>query len=270
MRCLVTGGAGFIGSHVAEACLAAGHQVTIVDNLVRGSRANLPRAARFVKADIGSKRAFDLVVAERPEVIFHFAAQIDVRRSVADPAYDVKVNVLGSLNLMEAGRQAGLKRIVFSSTGGAIYGEQDVYPCDETHRCDPVSPYGASKLAVEKYLGFYRAQYGIEVVNLRYANVYGPRQDPHGEAGVVAIFARRLIEGKSCTIFGDGKQTRDYVYVADVAAANMAALTAPSGCYNIGTGVETDVNGLYARLAKAAGVTRPPEYAPVKPGEQRR
>ena len=208
---------------------------------------------------------------ERPEVIVHLEAQMDVRRSVADPAFDAQVNLVGFLNLMEAARIRGLKRVVFSSTGGAIYGEQDTFPADEGHPCRPVSPYGVAKLSTEAYLFFYRAQYGIEYAAMRYANVYGPRQDPHGEAGVIAIFCGRMLAGQPVTIFGDGEQTRDYVYVGDVVRANVAAVTASAvGAINIGTGVETSVNRLFSVLAAAAGVTAEPIYAPARPGEQGR
>jgi UDP-glucose 4-epimerase len=204
-------------------------------------------------------------------VIIHLAAQMDVRRSVADPPFDAQVNLVGFLNLIEAARQHGLKRVIFSSTGGAIYGEQEQFPCDEDHPRRPISPYGVAKFATEAYLFFYQAQYRIGYVALRYANVYGPRQDPHGEAGVVAIFCGRMLEDKPVTIYGDGEQTRDYVYVGDVVRANLAAVSSPvSGAFNIGTGVETSVNQLFRTLAKAAGTNRPAAYGPARPGEQLR
>jgi len=190
---------------------------------------------------------------------------------VADPAFDAQVNLVGFLNLIEAARQHGLKRVIFSSTGGAIYGEQEQFPCNEDHPLRPISPYGVAKLATEAYLFFYKVQYGIDYAALRYANVYGPRQDPHGEAGVVAIFCGRMLEDKPVTIYGDGEQTRDYVYVGDVVRANLAAVASPvSGAFNIGTGVETSVNQLFRSLAKAAGVNRPAAYGPARPGEQLR
>jgi UDP-glucose 4-epimerase len=273
MRILVTGGAGFIGSHTVDGLIAAGgHEVAAIDDLSAGKRERLNPQARFYAADLRDAAAVTAVIErERPEVIVHLAAQMDVRRSVADPAFDAQVNLVGWLNLMEAARTRGLRRVVFSSTGGAIYGEQDTFPADESHPCRPVSPYGVAKLATESYLFFYRAQYGIEYAAMRYANVYGPRQDPHGEAGVVAIFCGRLLAGQPVTIFGDGEQTRDYVFVGDVVRANLAAVSAGAiGAINIGTGIETSVNRLYRVLAEAAGVRGAPVYAPARPGEQSR
>jgi UDP-glucose 4-epimerase len=273
MRILVTGGAGFIGSHTVDALVAAGaHEVSVLDSLSSGKREQVNPAARFYEADLRNADAIvPILEREKPEVIYHLAAQMDVRRSVADPALDAGINLVGFLNVMEAARGNGLRRVVFASTGGAIYGEQEQFPCDEGHPRRPVSPYGVAKLATEAYLFFYKVQYGIDYVALRYANVYGPRQDPHGEAGVVAIFCGRMLGGKPSTIFGDGEQTRDYIFVGDVARANVAALGAKaSDAFNIGTGVETSVNQLYRSLASAAGVKTPPSYAPARPGEQRR
>jgi UDP-glucose 4-epimerase len=273
MRILVTGGAGFIGSHTVDALIAAdGHQVSILDDLSAGKRGQVNPQASFTQADLRDAAAVKGVIArERPEAIVHLAAQMDVRRSVADPPFDAQVNLVGFLNLMEAAREQGLKRVIFASTGGAIYGEQEVFPCDEDHPRRPVSPYGVAKFATEAYLFFYKVQYGIDYVALRYANVYGPRQDPHGEAGVVAIFCGRILEGQPCTIYGDGGQTRDYVYVGDVVRANLAAIqSAVSGAFNIGTGVETDVNQLYRALADAAGSKTAPKHGPARAGEQRR
>jgi UDP-glucose 4-epimerase len=204
-------------------------------------------------------------------VIYHLAAQMDVRRSVADPAFDAQINLIGLLNVMEAARRNGLKRVIFASSGGAIYGEQENLPTAEDCPCRPVSPYGVAKLASESYLFFYRNEYGIGYTALRYANVYGPRQDPHGEAGVVAIFCGRLLNGQSCTVYGDGRQTRDYVYVGDVAAANVAALEhSGDGAFNVGTGIETNVKQLYAELARLAGTEKAPVHDAPRPGEQRR
>ena len=273
MRILVTGGAGFIGSHTVDALVAAGaHEVSVLDGLSSGKREQVNPAARFYETDLRNAEAIlPILEREKPEVIYHLAAQMDVRRSVADPALDAGINLVGFLNVMEAARRNGLRRVVFASTGGAIYGAQEQFPCDEDHPRRPVSPYGVAKLATEAYLFFYKVQYGIDYVALRYANVYGPRQDPHGEAGVVAIFCGRMLGGKPSTIFGDGEQTRDYIFVGDVARANVAALGAKvSDAFNIGTGVETSVNQLYRSLASAAGVKTPPSYAPARPGEQRR
>ena len=274
MRILVTGGAGFIGSNtVDELVKVDAGQVSVLDNLSAGKRNQVNARARFHQVDLRDADAVKSAVAEaRPEVIYHFAAQMDVRRSVADPAFDAQVNVVGFLNLIEAARQHGLRRVIFASTGGAIYGEQQAFPCDEDHPCRPLSPYGIAKLATEKYLFFYREQYGIDYLALRYANIYGPRQDPHGEAGVIAIFCGRMLDGSRCTIFGEGKQTRDYTFVGDVVRANVCALTSKATglALNIGTGTETSVNQLYSELAGVAGEARPPEYAPQRPGEQMR
>ena len=273
MKILVTGGAGFIGSHTVDALVATGqHQVSIIDNLSAGKGHQVNPVARFHEIDLRDADAVKRVIeAETPEVIVHLAAQMDVRRSVADPAFDAQVNLVGFLNLMESARQHGLRRVIFSSTGGAIYGEQETFPAPEDHPLHPVSPYGVAKMATEAYLFFYKVQYGIDYTALRYGNVYGPRQDPHGEAGVVAIFCGRILERKPCTIYGDGKQTRDYVFVGDVARANIAAANSNvSGAINIGTGVETNVNDLYHTLGTVADVTRAPEYGPARPGEQSR
>ena len=271
MKVVVTGGAGFIGSHVCDVVLAAGHEVLALDNLSTGRRENLPPEIRLVVADIRGREAGDLIRAERPDALLHLAAQMDVRRSVADPVFDAENNILGLLNLLEACRQAGVGKVVFSSTGGAIYGEQETFPAPEAHPTRPVSPYGVSKAAGELYLGYYRAQFGLRSVSLRYANVYGPRQNPHGEAGVVAIFSERLLAGEPCTIHGTGRQTRDFVFGPDVARANLlAAQRDVQGPINIGTGVETDVNQLHALLARAAGSTAAARHGEAKPGEQLR
>ena len=278
-RVLVTGGAGFIGSHVADAFVAAGDEVVVLDNLARGVRANVPPAATFHELDVGSAEAARLVREGRFDVICHLAAQIDVRKSVADPGFDASANILGTLNLLEAMRAGGHRgRFIFSSTGGALYGDAATPPTDETAPCNPESPYGIGKLAVEYYLAYYARVHGLDTVALRYANVYGPRQDPHGEAGVVAIFCGRILGGRPMTAFGDGTQTRDYVFVKDVARANLAAATATlpqprvleSRAFNVGTGVETSVNTLAGTLRGAAGSRVPIEYAPARPGEQQR
>ncbi len=271
MKVLVTGGAGFIGSHIVDALLEASHAVHIVDDLSSGISDRINASAKFHQLDIRSKDAFELVADESFDVIVHHAAQMDVRRSVADPSFDADVNVRGFLNLMEAGRQSGLKKVVFASTGGAIYGEPERVPQDENHSLHPISPYGITKLTTEKYLYFYNHVYGLPYVALRYGNIYGPRQNPHGDAGVVAIFCQRLLNGEPVTIFGDGKQTRDYTFVGDVVAANLKAIEYPdSGIVNIGTGIETTVNRLYDILSSHLGVETDATYAPGRPGEQMR
>jgi UDP-glucose 4-epimerase len=271
MKVVVTGGAGFIGSHVCDRLLEKGHEVHALDDLSSGRRENLDPRVRLHVLDIRSREAAQLLLDQKPQALFHLAAQMDVRRSVADPSFDADVNLRGFLNLLEAAVKAGTRRVIFSSTGGAIYGEQEVFPAAESHPQRPCSPYGVSKAAGELYLNYYRMQYGLSYAALRYANVYGPRQNPHGEAGVVAIFCDRMLAGKPCTIFGDGRQTRDFVYVEDVARMNLAALESDFiGAVNVGTGLETDVNELYDQLAKAASLSRPAVHAEGKPGEQRR
>ncbi|MBK9517455.1 MAG: NAD-dependent epimerase/dehydratase family protein [Anaeromyxobacter sp.] len=271
-KILITGGAGFIGSTIADTFLAAGWDVAVLDDLSTGKRENVPAAARFYPVDLRSAAAVEVVTTERPEVICHHAAQMDVRRSMAEPRFDADVNVGGLLNLLQGAVAAGsVKRVLFASSGGATYGDTPVIPTPESHPQQPLSVYGASKAASELYLGVYQANYGIPFAALRYANVYGPRQDPHGEAGVVAIFCGRLLDGAPCTIYGDGGQTRDYVFVGDVARANLlAAERGFAGALNVGTGRETDVNDLYARLARAAGSTTPAVHAEARLGEQRR
>lgn len=271
MKVLVTGGAGFIGSHIVDALLDEAYDVHIIDDLSSGFAERLNPGATFHKLDIRSEDAFELVSDERYDVIVHHAAQMDVRRSVADPSFDADVNVRGFLNLAEAGRQSGLQKFVFASTGGAIYGEPESVPQGENHSLNPISPYGITKLTTEKYLYYYHHQFGLPYVALRYGNIYGPRQNPHGDAGVVAIFCQRLLAGEPVTIFGDGKQTRDYVFVGDVVAANLAAIKRDeSGIINIGTGVETTVNHLYDVLSSHLDVSDAPVYAPGRPGEQMR
>jgi UDP-glucose 4-epimerase len=256
---------------VAEALLAHGHRVLIVDDLSSGRKENVPPGAEFHELDIRSAEAAVLMRGAGVEVLVHHAAQMDVRCSVADPVHDASVNVVGTLNLLEAGRGASLKQVIFASTGGAMYGEQEKFPANEEHPARPLSPYGVAKLAVERYLYFYHREYGLDAIALRYANVYGPRQNPHGEAGVVAIFLDRLLTGRDATINGDGLQTRDYVYVADVVSANLAAVGRPGfGVYNVGTGRETNVVELYRLLAAAVRVTSAPAHGPAKQGEQRR
>jgi UDP-glucose 4-epimerase len=271
MRILVTGGAGFIGGHSCRMLQERGHDVVALDDLSHGRRDNLPAGVPLELLDARAPEVLALVEQLHPDAVLHLAAQMDVRRSVADPMFDGSVNVLGVLNLLEAARRSSVKRFVFASSGGAIYGEQDVFPALESHPQRPASPYGVSKLCGEQYLAYYQRSGGPSGLSLRYANVYGPGQDPHGEAGVVAIFLQRLLSGEALTINGDGEQTRDYVFVEDVARINCAAAESTlTGALNVGTGRETSVNELAQRLAGALGVQHAPLYGPAKPGEQRR
>ena len=280
MRTLVTGGAGFIGSTLVDRLLAEGHEVDVLDDLSSGSLANLAdaRAERgdrtnrltFHQIDVWDPQIVDLIARREPEVVFHLAAQVDVRVSVARPAHDAEVNVIGTINVLEGARVARARKVVFASSGGTLYGEpaRSDLPCKESHPHNPGSPYGASKGVAFDYLNVYRQLHGLEFTALAFANVYGPRQDPHGEAGVVAIFAGRLLADQACTIYGDGEQTRDYVYVDDAVDAFVRAATRGGGLLlNIGTGVETSVIQLYAAMAAGAGVDRPAAYSPMRVGE---
>jgi UDP-glucose 4-epimerase len=272
MRITVTGGAGFIGSHVVDAYLDAGHEVAILDDLSTGRLENLSPRARFHRVDLRDRAAVEAAVAaERPEVINHHAAQLDVRRSVMDPAFDAAVNLIGLLHLIEAARPHGLRRVILASSGGAIYGESPRLPNREEDATEPISPYGVAKLGSERYLHYYAHVFGLPSVWLRYANVYGPRQSPLGEAGVVAIFITRLLDGGAPVINGSGMQTRDYVFVGDVVRANLLALDRDyAGPVNIGTGIETDVNQLHALLCDAVGHHPGELHGPAKAGEQLR
>ena len=280
MRTLVTGGAGFIGSNLVDRLLAEGHTVDVIDDLSTGFLANLGEArargthdVSFHKLDLRAPDVVDLIARRRPEVVFHLAAQLDVRASVARPAFDAEVNVVGSLHVLEGARVAGSRKVVFASSGGTIYGDVDPsdLPVKESHPQQPVSPYGVAKKAVGDYLFVYRELHGIEFTALALGNIYGPRQNPHGECGVVSIFAGRLLEGKPCTIYGDGTKTRDYVYVDDVVDAFVRAADKGSGLtLNIGTGRETSDQRLYDTMAAAAGVGDPPLYAPDRPGDLQR
>lgn len=271
MKILVTGGAGFIGSHTVDGYIAEGHQVIVIDDLSRGKRENVNPQAKFFQLDIRDLKLEEVFELERPEVVNHHAAQIDVRRSVEEPLYDAEVNILGMINLLQNCHRFQVKRVVFASSGGAIYGEQEQFPASEDHRVAPLSPYGISKLAGEHYLFYYKAEHNLSYLSLRYANVYGPRQDPYGEAGVVAIFAQKLLQEQQPIINGDGEQTRDYTYVDDVVEANCIALrTDYCGEINIGTGVETSVNELFKRLVEITGTNVSEIHGPPKAGEQRR
>jgi UDP-glucose 4-epimerase len=265
----VTGGAGFIASHIVDAYIQEGHDVVVVDDLSGGNKNNVNPKARFVHLDIRDKKLDAVFGSGKFDVVNHHAAQMDVRRSVADPQFDASVNVLGGLNVFECALRNGVHKIVFSSTGGAIYGEQDYFPADELHPLRPLSPYGITKLCTEKYLFYYKEVHGIDHVILRYANVYGPRQNPHGEAGVVAIFASKMMRGEQPVINGDGKQTRDYTFVGDVVRANVAALSyRGSNIFNVGTGVEHDVNYLFDNLRIHLNPSLVEKHGPAKLGEQ--
>lgn len=271
MKILVTGGAGFIGSHLVDRLMLEGYEVVIVDNLSTGKRKNLNRDARFYKMDVQSRGIERVFRKERPSLVMHLAAQMDVRRSVADPIFDAQVNILGTVNLLEQAVKHGARKVVFASSGGAIYGEQEVFPAPESHPTRPLSPYGISKLAGEHYLYYYHCASGIQYVSLRYSNVYGPRQDPEGEAGVVAIFARKMLADEQPIINGNGRQTRDFVYVEDVVEANLAAMGKDvHGVINVGTGVETSVNDLFRTLQDLTGSTCKEIHGPAKKGEQAR
>ena len=271
MKVLVTGGAGFIGSHICDRLAADGHDLVILDDLSTGSVEQIHPQARFYQMDVSSPWLEELFSIEHPDAVLHQAAQASVRRSVEDPVYDAHVNVLGTVRLLRLSAQYRVRRFLFASTGGAIYGESAVIPTPEDAEPLPISPYGAGKLAAEGYLKMFHALYGLSYAALRYANVYGPRQDPHGEAGVVAIFTGQLLHGERATITGDGKQTRDFVYVSDVAEANALALAASAaGALNVGTGQETEINRIFQLLRDLTGSDQAEAHGPPIAGEQRR
>ena len=271
MKILVTGGAGFIASQIADAFIADGHKVFILDNLSTGFEKNVNPKAVFIKKDLIDPSLSELFEKEKFDVVNHHAAQMDVRKSVADPSFDATTNILGTINLLQNCIKTGVKKIMFASTGGAVYGEQSYFPADENHPTQPLSPYGISKLTVEKYLFFYYAQHKLKYTILRYANIYGPRQNAMGEAGVVAIFSTKLLKEEQPIINGSGEQTRDYVFVGDVVKANVLTLNDEScNTYNIGTGIETNVNDLYKTLNKIIGKGQKEKHGPPAPGEQMR
>ncbi|MDD2901488.1 MAG: NAD-dependent epimerase/dehydratase family protein [Syntrophales bacterium] len=270
-RILITGGAGFIGSHVTDLLVAAGHEVAVVDNLSTGKQEFVPAAAQFFPYDIKDRNTYELILDWGPQVIIHHAAQMSVQVSVGDPLLDARENILGSLNILQAAARVQVRKFIFASTGGAIYGDEAPVPARETDPPRPESPYGIAKLAVEHYLHFYHREHGIIPVSLRYANVYGPRQNGLGEAGVVAIFTEKFLAGEQPVINGDGLQTRDFTYVGDIARANLLALSHPeAGSFNVGTGRETDILTIYLQLQKLTGSPQGPVHGPAKPGEQRR
>lgn len=271
MKILVTGGAGFIASQIADAFIEEGHQVIILDDLSTGFEKNINPKAKFIKANICDKSLSELFEKEKFDVVNHHAAQMDVRRSVKDPEFDATTNILGTINLLQNCVKYAVNKFMFASTGGAVYGEQDYFPADEKHNTQPKSPYGISKLAVEKYLYFYHSEHKLNYTILRYANIYGPRQNPFGEAGVVAIFSTKLLKGEQPIINGHGKQTRDYVYVGDVVKANLLTLKdEASDIYNIGTGIETDVNQLFHFINDITKANKEEKHGPTAAGEQLR
>lgn len=271
MKILVTGGAGFIASQIADAYIEEGHNVTVIDDLSTGFEENINPAAKFIKQSITDPNIIHLFRKEKFNLVNHHAAQIDVRKSVSDPLFDANTNVLGTINLLQSCVKTGVKKIIFASTGGAIYGEQEYFPADEVHPTSPVSPYGITKLTIEKYLYFYHLEHKLNYTILRYANVYGPRQNPFGEAGVVAIFANKLLKGKQPIINGSGEQTRDYVFVDDVVKTNLLAVTdEQSVIYNVGTAIETNVKEIYTILNHTIGNGQEEMHGPAAPGEQLR
>lgn len=270
-KILVTGGAGFIGSHLTDKLVQKGHKVLIIDNLSTGFKHNLNEKAKFYQMDIRSAAIDKIIEKEEPEAVYHLAAQVDVRKSLEDPNLDVEINISGSINLLKSCIKHKVQKVIFASTGGAIYGEQDYFPADEKHPVFPMSPYGVAKLTMEKYLHCFKENFGLNYVCLRLANVYGPRQNPKGDQGVVAIFCGKLLNGEQVTIYGDGRQTRDYVYVDDVVNAFVSALDYSNGeVFNIGTGIETNVNQLYEILAQKTGSNSNVVYGAERLGEQRR
>lgn len=272
MKVLVTGGAGFIGSHVVDRLIDEGYEVVIIDDLSSGSEKNINRKAEFYKLDIQDSKLESVFQKEKPDFVNHHAAQIDVRRSVSDPLFDAGINVLGTINILRNCIKYKIKKVIFASSGGAVYGEQKVFPAPESHQLKPVSPYGITKLAGENYLYYYKTVHGLDYTALRYANVYGPRQNPFGEAGVIAIFIQKILNGGQPVVNGDGSQTRDYIYVEDVVNANILAMTDNTSdrALNIGTGIETSVNGIFNHIKEIIGRDMEEKHGPAKTGEQKR
>jgi len=268
MKILVTGGAGFIGSHVVDALLQEGHEVLVIDDLSTGKLENVNSGARLKRMDIRSPGLRSLLLSERPDIVNHHAAHVDVRASVADPSHDMDINIRGTLNLLECSREAGVKKFIYASSGGAIYGEPDYLPVDESHPARPICPYGVSKYTPELYLFMYARVHGLNYSVLRYPNIYGPRQDPSGEAGVVAIFAGKMLRGEDVTINGTGEQERDFLFIDDVVRANLLCLEkGDGGVYNLGWGEGVSVNDIFERLARITGYTKRPQHGPPKAGE---
>ena len=271
MKIAVTGGAGFIASHIVDKYINLGHEVVIIDNLSTGKIENINPKAKFINIDVTSPEIPNIFAYEKFDVLNHHAAQMDVRVSVKDPVFDATTNIIGGINLFESAKNTGVKKIIFASSGGTVYGDQTVFPADETHPTNPISPYGIAKLTSEKYLYYYKEIWGVNYVALRYANIYGPRQNPHGEAGVVAIFAQKMLSGENPMINGDGKNTRDYVYVEDVARANVLALSNEmNGYFNIGTAIENDVNYIFNTIKEFTNSNSPEIHGEAKAGEQQR
>lgn len=268
-KILVTGGAGFIASNLSDRLIAEGHEVVIIDNLSTGFRKNINKKAKFYKIDIRNSKKLDEIFAkENPDFVDHHAAQMDVRKSIENPVYDAEVNILGSINILEKCRKYKVKKVVYISTGGAVYGEPEYFPVNEKHPINPVCHYGVSKHTVEHYLFLYNYLYGLNFTVLRYPNVFGPRQNPHGEAGVNAIFIRKMLSGETPVIYGDGEQLRDYIYVSDIVEANISALTkGDKGFYNIGSGIGVSVNQIYSILQKIIDFPGKAKYAPARLGE---
>jgi UDP-glucose 4-epimerase len=272
MKVLVTGGAGFIGSHIVDGLIEDKYEVVVVDDLSTGREENIHKKAKFYKLDIQNPKLEEIFQKEKPDYVNHHAAQKDVRVSVSDPILDAKINILGTINLLQNCIKYKVKKVIFASTGGAIYGEQKIFPAPEDHPTRPISPYGITKLIAEHYLYYYKAIYGLDYVSLRYSNVYGPRQDPHGEAGVVAIFIQKMLNGEQPIINGDGEQTRDFVYAGDIVMANILAMNnnTSESIFNIGTGVETTINQIFFRIRDIVNPHIKEKHGPRKEGEQRR